>query len=441
VGGAHGDVRGGSITSGVFNSSIEGDYIILPGGQLALNEFPSITMEAYVTTGINEGYSMLAYFGGLRSANSYWMQISRPDGFSRTELNTNGAMSNAVGLEPGPGENHHYVTVATHDSLYWYIDGVCVDTSATLDKTIIAKIDTANGWLCYGGWNDPTWLGELYEFNIYSGVMDPQTVAARSINFPIEDETSNATLSTVLVDDDTLQDFMPYQLEYDINLETGVEEVPALTATPSNPSATVDITDAADLPGTSTILVTAEDGTTQVSYKFNFKPAASNVATLSDLTIGGETVAGFDPETFVYYLELPSGTTTAPPAGATPTDENATLVITDAPSLPGNTTVEVTAEDAETKKTYTVVLSVAMGVSEANPAGISVFPSVSREYFTVRTPGGESTITVFGLTGGIVAKLKSHDTETQLRTPRPGLYILKVDNKAGTGVFRIIQTK
>jgi hypothetical protein len=441
IGGAHGDVRGGSITEGVFSSEVEGDYIVLPGGELALNKFPSITLEAYVTTGVNDGYSMLAYFGGLQSANSLWMQISRPDDLSRTELNTSGAMTNAIGLEPGPGENHHYVTVATHDSLYWYIDGVCVDTAATLENTIIAKIDTSNGWLCYGGWNDPTWIGSLYEFNIYSGIMDPQTVAARSINFPVDDETSNATLSTVLVGGDTLQEFASYRLEYDINLETGVSDVPGLAATPSNANATVDITDAAELPGTSTILVTAEDETTQVTYKFNFIPAPSNVATLSDLAIGGVTIDGFDPETFVYYLELPAGTTTVPPAGATPTNENASVVINDAATLPGNTTVEVTAEDGETKNTYTVVLSVAVGVAQANAPGISVYPSISRELFMVRTPGGESTITVYDLTGSLVSKLKSQESETMLRTPRPGLYIVKVENKSGIGVFRIIHAK
>jgi hypothetical protein len=441
VGGADGEIQGGSITEGVFSSSVEGDYIILPGAEIALNEFPSITMEAYVTTGVNEGYSMLAYFGGLRSANSLWMQISRTDDLSRTELNTNGAMSNAVGLEPGPGENHHYVTVATHDSLYWYIDGVCVDTVATLDGSIIAKIDTANGWLCYGGWDDPTWIGELYEFNIYSGVMDPQTVAARSINFPVEDGSADATLSTVLVDNDTLRVFVSYRFEYDINLEAGVSEVPVLTVTPTNASASAVITDAEGLPGTSSVLVTAANGTDQNSYKFKFITPGSIVATLSDLTLDGTTVAGFDPDSLIYYVELPAGTTTVPAAGATPTDTGATVVITDAPSLPGNTTVEVTAADGETTKTYTVVLSVAVGIGSANAPVISVFPSVSREYFTVRTPGGESRITVFDLTGGIVGKLESYDKEIQLSIPEPGLYILKVENKAGSGVFRIIRTK
>jgi uncharacterized repeat protein (TIGR02543 family) len=46
-------------------------------------------------------------------------------------------------------------------------------------------------------------------------------------------------------------------------------------------------------------------------------------ATLSDLTVDGTTIAGFDPATLDYSKELPYGTTTVPTVGATTTDPNA----------------------------------------------------------------------------------------------------------------------
>ena len=242
VGDADGDIRGGAITDGVFTSSAEGDYILLPGGEIELNKYPSITLEAYVNTGVNDSYTMLAYFGGLQSSNSIWMQLTRTDDASRFELNTFGAMSYALGLEPGPVENHHYVGVATNDTLYWYIDGLLAGRSATLENTVIAGIDTSNAWLCFGGWNDPTWIGSLFEFNIYSGAMDAQTVAMRSVSYPIEDGTQDATLSALKVDGDTIDNFAPYRLEYEVILATGATDIPLVEATTTKASATAVVT-------------------------------------------------------------------------------------------------------------------------------------------------------------------------------------------------------
>ena len=77
-------------------------------------------------------------------------------------------------------------------------------------------------------------------------------------------------------------------------------------------------------------------------------------ATLSDLQVSGTTVAGFSPSTITYNSEVPIGTVVVPTVTATTTDSKATKVITNAPSLPGSTTVVVTSEDLSTVKTYTV---------------------------------------------------------------------------------------
>ena len=82
-------------------------------------------------------------------------------------------------------------------------------------------------------------------------------------------------------------------------------------------------------------------------------------ATLSDLTVGGTTVAGFAAGTTSYNVELPFGTTSAPTVAATANDELAKpLSITQASSTSGDATVVVTAEDGTTTKTYTIHFSV-----------------------------------------------------------------------------------
>ncbi len=89
-------------------------------------------------------------------------------------------------------------------------------------------------------------------------------------------------------------------------------------------------------------------------------PPASTDATLSSLTYNGTSVPNFDPNTTTYDVELPTGTTAVPTVAATKNDSKASdPVISAATSLPGATTVTVTAEDGTTTKTYTINFSVA----------------------------------------------------------------------------------
>lgn len=85
---------------------------------------------------------------------------------------------------------------------------------------------------------------------------------------------------------------------------------------------------------------------------------ASSDATLSDLTVGDETVDGFAATTEEYDVVLPFGTTAVPTVAGTANDANAkSVVVTQASALPGSATVVVTAEDNSTK-TYTVNFTV-----------------------------------------------------------------------------------
>lgn len=77
--------------------------------------------------------------------------------------------------------------------------------------------------------------------------------------------------------------------------------------------------------------------------------------TLSDLTVDGLTIAGFDPAVFNYTYEVPYGTTVVPTVDAVvnaPFYES--LEITQASGIPGMATVLVTAEDTNFTGTYTV---------------------------------------------------------------------------------------
>ncbi len=83
--------------------------------------------------------------------------------------------------------------------------------------------------------------------------------------------------------------------------------------------------------------------------------AGGSDATLSDLQVDGETIPGFNPIIDTYEYGLPEGTVTIPQiTSVTTTDPEATSIITQAVSIPGDATVVVTAADGVTIITYTV---------------------------------------------------------------------------------------
>ena len=94
--------------------------------------------------------------------------------------------------------------------------------------------------------------------------------------------SDDATLSVLLVNDTLLPGFDPGIMEYDVELPAGTEDVPVVEAAKTDEKATVVITPAEALPGSTTILVTAEDGQTTLTYTVNFSVAIVDAIARSD---------------------------------------------------------------------------------------------------------------------------------------------------------------
>lgn len=77
-------------------------------------------------------------------------------------------------------------------------------------------------------------------------------------------------------------------------------------------------------------------------------------ASLSDLTLDGITIRGFNPEILDYNVDLSYDSLRVPVVGASTVNPSATPDITDASALPGMTTVVVTSEDQSVARTYTI---------------------------------------------------------------------------------------
>ena len=89
-----------------------------------------------------------------------------------------------------------------------------------------------------------------------------------------EAAANNASLSNIFIDGNEFTEFASDQYNYDYFLKPGVYSVPTVSVTTANPNALPDISNAESLPGTTTITVTAADGSTTETYTINFKASA-----------------------------------------------------------------------------------------------------------------------------------------------------------------------
>ncbi len=148
-----------------------------------------------------------------------------------------------------------------------------------------------------------------------------------------------------------------------------------------------------------TITVKSDDGKKTMTYKIQFKKAASSNAKLAGIQVNGTAVSGFSATKTAYAVELPYGTTEAPVVTVDKQEEKQTVAITQATSPTGSATIVVTAANGKDKMTYTLNFSIGK-LADNTLAGIKVngkdIPgfSPSQTIYKVSQPVGTSSITV-----------------------------------------------
>ena len=194
VGDADGTLVGDAyIDGGALITVDQDDWMEMPGDIIAMNTYDEVTIEAWYTpeAGGNTGWSMLASFGS-RSPDALWrgvdyifMTSARADDKSRAAiscLNYNDPWATEIGVD-GPeyddGLLHHMVMTLTATDLAFYIDGVSMGSTALGGNNIIANISTDLALLAKAVYNDdPEWIGQINEFNIYNRALSEADIAA-----------------------------------------------------------------------------------------------------------------------------------------------------------------------------------------------------------------------------------------------------------------------
>lgn len=178
-------------------------------------------------------------------------------------------------------------------------------------------------------------------------------------------QSAVATLTDLKVNDVTVTDFDAATLTYSVELPFGAA-VPAVAATATSTSATLDITQATVVDGgVATVLVTAQDGITTKTYTVNFTEGspstdASVTSTIYNVNAVEKSITGI-PVTAT-LAEFKSNLTPATGATFEVYQADGTTVAT---NLATGYKVVVTAQDGIAKSTYTITLNTVLS-SEAN---------------------------------------------------------------------------
>ncbi len=107
------------------------------------------------------------------------------------------------------------------------------------------------------------------------------------------------------------------------------------------------------------ITVKSEDGKSTTTYRVKFVREASTNAKLASISVNGSPIKGFQPALYNYTVELPYGTTNIPEVSVEKQEDEQVVSVTQATSVTGTATVNVTAGDKKTQAVYTIGFKVA----------------------------------------------------------------------------------
>ncbi len=180
----------------------------------------AVTMEAWVTMDVLQGWAVIASFGNSGPGamdndggdGTYWQLIPQ-NGAGNNEIRTTthtgnpGAETFADGGLLMTGVEYHIVNTVDINTGFntLYIDGVQVGQSGiqagfdpnTYDQDLntggVQVGDTQN-WLGRSQWGDASLTGSINEFNVYDHALSAQEVAANFANGPVPEPGSLALL-------------------------------------------------------------------------------------------------------------------------------------------------------------------------------------------------------------------------------------------------------
>ncbi len=321
------------------------------------------------------------------------------------------------------------------DEVSFYLD----ENPVPLATVKTPEVDNGDNYFRFGDGNSSTSVGGLIDYVVWneSGAFSPDKLPIPDTLLKESSLSYDATLSALTSDVGELSPaFSPDVTDYELAIPEGTTTV-NLTATVNDNAATVaGDGDFTDIPGTATITVTAEDGTTQdytVAVRF-----LSSDATLSELNSGdvGTWDPAFSSDVTNYTLTVPSVTGSIW-FTAVANDPNAVITgdgsFTD---IGHNDTITVTAEDG-TVMEYIINVQFATGISSLSRNGFAVYPNPASDVVFITAEKEVQSIEIYNMLGKMILTQAPATNELKIDISglEKGLYIIKA--KAGNEVSSV----
>ena len=269
---------------------------------------------------------------------------------------------------------------------------------------------------------------------------DGETTYAYTVEFKLAAAPgSDASLTGIYIDGEMIEGFDAGDFEYWFNLSGESAEIPDVTASATDPNASVEIDIPNELPATVVITVTAVDGETVEYYYVNIaiEEELSNDATLAGIYIDGVLLENFNNSTDTYNLVMQSPVGILPEVTAEANDAGATVVITPTYEVPGTVLILVVAADGITSLMFTINISVENGVDDLLNSLAKTYPNPCAGLLNIEMSNGTkiNSLRVYSINGKeILSKIISdHAAVYQLDTSDllPGVYYLGVKYETG----------
>ena len=168
--------------------------------------------------------------------------------------------------------------------------------------------------------------------------------------------STDASLMDITYNGTSIPAFEPNTLTYTVWLPANVTQVPEIAGIPTFqwlPAENIVVTPATDLLGTTTLTVTAENGTVTRTYWVNFDVEPVDNAYLSVLYYDNIVVPGFSPTTYNYTITIPYSAT-CPKVIGIPMAAGATAIHENSETPPCASKVLVISENLMGMRIYKV---------------------------------------------------------------------------------------
>ena len=194
-----------------------------------------------------------------------------------------------------------------------------------------------------------------YTHTLHVIAQDGVSTADYVIEVYKESASSDITLAGILLNGKSFDEFepnineelifSPMQQRYNINLPSGTQYLPEISALLNAEGQTVNIT---TTDWKVEIQVTAPNQVTKNTYTLRFSAPKSSNAHLQMIYLDTDSLVGFTPDQYNYFIDLPIGKTTMPEIY--PISQESMQTVKDSITGEWQHTIFVTAEDGTTKQ-------------------------------------------------------------------------------------------